>query len=92
MGWKKGEGLGLDGNGAKEHLKIELRDEQRGLGWSEETETKQMSNYSQILKRLGGSAEAVQEKPRKGKAHRRKHIAAKDVSKYDEQSLREIFG
>jgi hypothetical protein len=108
MGWKEGEGLGVEGKGRTDNVQVKRNKEERGLGFRQDHEedlssVKQIENFSQVLESLNKAyatpplpepSEEEEEKPRMKRSRRgyKKFLDAKDVSKYDKESMRAILG
>lgn len=65
MGWKSGQGLGLNNDGTTSHIKISAKDDNLGIGASQkDAETGWLNNsksYQEVLDRLAKSAEEAKE-------------------------------
>jgi Pin2-interacting protein X1 len=62
MGWKTGQGLGLNNDGTTSHIKIAVKDDNLGIGASQkDAETGWLNNsksYQEVLDRLSKSCNA----------------------------------
>ena len=75
MGWKTGQGLGLNNDGTTTHIKISVKDDNLGIGASQkDAETGWLNNsksYQEVLDRLaqsmGKEAEEVESERKKDK-------------------------
>lgn len=104
MGWTHGKGLGAKENGVTEHIKVSYKNDSKGMGYkdSDDQWTEHQSNFSALLEALGGKKtksndlklSSLEEKSQNSKArvHYKKFTRGKDLSKYSEKDLANIFG
>lgn len=86
MGWKTGQGLGLNNDGTTTHIKISVKDDNLGIGASQkDAETGWLNNsksYQEVLDRLaqsmGKEAEEVESESKKDKKKDKKSKKSKD--------------
>jgi len=102
MGWSQGKGLGAKEDGMVEHIKVSHKNDSKGIGYKESDDqwTAHESNFSALLEALGGDTSteiklnSLEEKSQKSRArvHYKKFTRGKDISKYSEKDLANIFG
>ncbi|GLV38320.1 N-myristoyl transferase [Carabus blaptoides fortunei] len=107
MGWSAGKGLGRHENGMTEHVKVNYKNDSRGMGFKDNGEqwTKHENNFTSLLESLGGSGNnsdttiqkpdrSLEEKSRTSRArvHYHKFTRGKDLSLKSEKDLANIFG
>lgn len=93
MGWKSGQGLGLNGDGTTSHIKIAVKDDNLGIGASQkDAETGWLNNsksYQEVLDRLskshGSNSDDDEEKSKKSKKEK-KSEKKKGKKKKDKKS------
>ncbi|KAJ3651995.1 hypothetical protein Zmor_017997 [Zophobas morio] len=104
MGWSKGKGLGPRENGICEHVKIPYKNDSKGMGYKDRNDqwTEHDTNFSALLQSLSGekppensvtgsSLEAKSQNSRV-RVHYKKFTRGKDVSRWSEKDLANIFG
>ncbi|XP_045466788.1 interaptin-like [Harmonia axyridis] len=105
MGWSAGKGLGANEDGMTDHIRVAYKNDTKGMGfkikddqWSEHE-----SNFTELLNSLGGAKnesmndskiESLEKKSQTSKArvHYHKFTRGKDLSRYSEKDLANIFG
>ncbi|XP_050682439.1 PIN2/TERF1-interacting telomerase inhibitor 1 [Leptidea sinapis] len=106
MGWSAGKGLGAKENGIVEHVVARYKNDDRGLGFEDKNDqwTKHEDDFNALLANLSNSnAESsdnlhsgisLEDKSKKSKSriHYHKFTRGKDLSKYSEKDLANIFG
>ncbi|KAM7249329.1 hypothetical protein ACFE04_008912 [Oxalis oulophora] len=105
MGWKKGEGIGRDGQGVTENIKIRWKLDSKGLGFSikEDEWVAVEHDFSSLLSNLNKDCSSSRTKTTKlslestssssrSRVHYRKFIRGKDISKYSKKDLSGILG
>ncbi|XP_066257677.1 DNA ligase 1-like [Euwallacea similis] len=105
MGWAPGKGLGLKEDGMTEHIKVAYKNDSEGMGYKKNDNqwTEHETNFSSLLVTLTGteitqdntvkvSSLEEQSKSSKARLHYRKFTRGKDLSKYSEKDLANIFG
>lgn len=106
MGWEKGKGLGKDENGIKEHIRVDFKLDNKGLGFKCPSDDQWMvnnSDYEDILAHLalhhnnGSNIETkvsnLEEKSKniRNRVHYHKLIRAKNLSQCSQNDLSSIF-
>ena len=88
MGWKEGEGLGLEGQGRKGNVNVRKIVEQRGLGFSTTSEfdvatAKQIQGLNDVLASLNAehSSSPSAPLPQEKKSSKKRNTNGKDESK-----------
>ncbi|XP_060533676.1 G patch domain-containing protein 4 [Cylas formicarius] len=102
MGWTSGKGLGAKENGITEHVKVAYKNDSQGMGYKETNDqwTAHEANFSALLESLCGKRveevqlSSLEEKSQKSRArvHYKKFTRGKDLSRYSEKDLANIFG
>ncbi|CAG9772737.1 unnamed protein product [Ceutorhynchus assimilis] len=106
MGWSQGKGLGAKEDGRTEHIKVSYKNDSQGVGYKESDDqwTEHETNFTALLAALGGGEQdeknteskiqSLEEKSQNSKArvHYRKFTRGKDISRYSEKDLANIFG
>ncbi|KAL3270739.1 hypothetical protein HHI36_021264 [Cryptolaemus montrouzieri] len=108
MGWSAGKGLGAKEDGITEHIKVSYKNDSKGMGYKETDSqwTEHESNFTQLLSSLSGGKEnavtdineikleSLEEKSQNSRArvHYHKFTRGKDLSRYSEKDLANIFG
>lgn len=106
MGWKSGKGLGANEDGMTDHVKVSYKNDSKGMGFKESDNqwTEHDSNFQSLLENLNTEAPAIEtpetgtksleEKSSKSRArvHYHKFTRGKDLSRYSEKDLANIFG
>ncbi|XP_034835829.1 PIN2/TERF1-interacting telomerase inhibitor 1-like [Maniola hyperantus] len=105
MGWSSGKGLGAKENGIVEHVVARYKNDEKGLGFEDRNDqwTKHEDDFNSLLANLsnadGGmetlhSGISLEKKSKKSKAriHYHKFTRGKDLSRYSEKDLANIFG
>ncbi len=93
MGWKSGQGLGLNSDGTTTHVKISIKDDNLGIGASQkDAETGWLNNsksYQEVLDRLAKSCEPEEtensKKDKIEKSKKDKNIKKDKKSKNDKK-------
>lgn len=91
MGWKSGQGLGLNNDGTTSHIKISAKDDNLGIGASQkDAETGWLNNsksYQDVLDRLAKSVEKdeIKEKEEEKKKSKKDRKEAKKDRKKSEK-------
>lgn len=98
MGWKSGEGLGLNNDGTTSHIKIAVKDDNLGIGASQkDAEMGWLNNsksYQEVLDRLskscneGGSEKDEEEKDKKMKNKEGKKGKKEDKKKDKDKKMK----
>ncbi|KAI4454692.1 g patch domain containing protein [Holotrichia oblita] len=103
MGWKHGKGLGAKENGVTDPLKVSYKNDSKGMGYEEVEEwTAHEDNFSSLLENLNGD-EKLPDDPKimsletkvqnsRARINYHKFTKAKDLSRYSEKELANIFG
>ena len=77
MGWKTGQGLGLNSDGTTSHIKISVKDDTLGVGASlKDAEAGWLNNsksYQEVLDRLSKSCESKDKKDKKKESKKDSH-------------------
>ena len=100
MGWKSGQGLGLNNDGTTTHIKIAVKDDNLGIGASQkDAETGWLNNsksYQEVLDRLAKSLspeteveEVKGEKNKKKEKKEKKHKKEKEKEKKKKKDKKE---
>lgn len=105
MGWSAGKGLGAKENGIVEHVVAKYKNDEKGLGFEDKNDqwTKHEDDFNALLANLSNSESnaevlhsgiSLEDKSKKSKAriHYHKFTRGKDLSKYSEKDLANIFG
>ncbi|KAJ2947622.1 hypothetical protein O0L34_g17423 [Tuta absoluta] len=105
MGWSSGKGLGAKENGMVEHVVARYKNDEKGLGFEDKNDqwTKHEDDFNALLANLSNgddkeiplhSGISLEDKSKKSKAriHYHKFTRGKDLSKYSEKDLANIFG
>jgi len=105
MGWKKGQGIGLNSQGITHNIKLVLKSDAAGLGYRRKQDdqwTVASDNFCQLLSQLTANYEigavttsqSLQQRSQKSKSrvHYRKFAKGKDVLEYKQDDLQCIFG
>ncbi|KAG7309127.1 hypothetical protein JYU34_005047 [Plutella xylostella] len=105
MGWSSGKGLGAKENGIVEHVVARYKNDDRGLGFEDKNDqwTKHEDDFNALLANLSNdtsteeklhSGISLEDKSKKSKArvHYHKFTRGKDLSRYSEKDLANIFG
>lgn len=107
MGWQPGMGLGAKGQGRTDFVRLQMKNDTKGLGNKENDEvwTRQQENFDSLLAQLNGSDKndqvedevnipSLEDKSKMSKArvHYHKFTRGKDVSKYSSKDLNCIIG
>ncbi|CAG2118488.1 unnamed protein product, partial [Medioppia subpectinata] len=106
MGWTEGHGLGRDHNGIKEHIKVSINSDNKGLGYKPSADSAWIdknNDYEDLLAELAthytnGSNETKKvsdlesmSKKMRNRVHYHKLIKAKNLSQCTEKDLISIF-
>ena len=98
MGWKSGEGLGLNNDGTTSHIKIALKDDNLGIGASrKDAETGWLNNsksYQEVLDRLskschGGGSDKEKKEKKDMKVKKKEHKDKKGKMKEEKKDKKE---
>ncbi|CAF4880627.1 unnamed protein product [Pieris macdunnoughi] len=106
MGWSAGKGLGVKENGIVEHVIAKYKNDDKGLGYEDKNDqwTKHDDDFNALLANLSNDKDETKEvlhsgvsletKSKKSKAriHYHKFTRGKDLSRYSEKDLANIFG
>ncbi|XP_017777466.1 PREDICTED: PIN2/TERF1-interacting telomerase inhibitor 1-like [Nicrophorus vespilloides] len=107
MGWSKGKGLGSKLDGMVDHVKVSYKNDSKGMGFQDNGEqwTQHEDQFAALLKELNNSEDAVQPKQEdsklnleerskksKKRVHYHKFTRGKDLSRYSQKDLANIFG
>lgn len=104
MGWSQGKGLGANLDGITEHIKVSYKNDSKGMGYKEKEQwTEHDEKFNEFLKNLncadgaaidGSNRMSLEEKSQKSKVrvHYRKFTRGKDLSRYSDKDLANIFG
>ncbi|XP_013147556.1 PREDICTED: PIN2/TERF1-interacting telomerase inhibitor 1-like [Papilio polytes] len=105
MGWTSGKGLGANENGIVEHVVARYKNDEKGLGFEDRNDqwTKHEDDFNSLLANLSNanddgpklhSGVSLEDKSKKSKAriHYHKFTRGKDLSRYSEKDLANIFG
>lgn len=105
MGWSEGKGLGAKENGIVDHVVARYKNDDRGLGFEDRNDqwTKHEDDFNSLLANLSNgdtndeklhSGVSLEDKSKKSKArvHYHKFTRGKDLTKYSEKDLANIFG
>ncbi|CAH2054285.1 unnamed protein product, partial [Iphiclides podalirius] len=106
MGWTSGKGLGAKENGIVEHVVARYKNDEKGLGFEDKNDqwTKHEDDFNSLLANLSNANEdtsiklhsgvSLEDKSKKSKAriHYHKFTRGKDLSRYSEKDLANIFG
>ncbi|XP_046971927.1 PIN2/TERF1-interacting telomerase inhibitor 1 [Vanessa cardui] len=105
MGWSAGKGLGAKENGMVDHVVAKYKNDERGLGFEDKNDqwTKHEDDFNALLANLSNaennteilhSGVSLEDKSKKSKAriHYHKFTRGKDMSRYSEKDLANIFG
>ncbi|KAJ8711837.1 hypothetical protein PYW08_008791 [Mythimna loreyi] len=105
MGWSEGKGLGANENGIVEHVVARYKNDDRGLGYEDRNDqwTKHEDEFNSLLANLSngdnkddklhsGVSLEVKSKKSKARVHYHKFTRGKDLTRYSEKDLANIFG
>ncbi|KAH9638384.1 hypothetical protein HF086_004186 [Spodoptera exigua] len=106
MGWSAGKGLGAKENGIVEHVVARYKNDDRGLGFEDRNDqwTKHEDDFNSLLANLSngnnnednklhsGVSLEVKSKTSKARVHYHKFTRGKDLTRYSEKDLANIFG
>uniref|UniRef100_A0A2A4K1L1 G-patch domain-containing protein n=1 Tax=Heliothis virescens TaxID=7102 RepID=A0A2A4K1L1_HELVI len=105
MGWSEGKGLGAKENGIVEHVVARYKNDERGLGFDDRNDqwTKHEDDFNSLLANLSngdnnddklhsGVSLEVKSKKSKARVHYHKFTRGKDLTRYSEKDLANIFG
>ncbi|XP_041983166.1 PIN2/TERF1-interacting telomerase inhibitor 1 [Aricia agestis] len=108
MGWSEGKGLGANENGIVEHVIARYKNDEKGLGYVDRNDqwTKHEDDFNALLANLSNSSDqnlsqevihsgkSLESKSKKSKAriHYHKFTRGKDLARYSEKDLANIFG
>ncbi|XP_030036405.2 PIN2/TERF1-interacting telomerase inhibitor 1 [Manduca sexta] len=105
MGWSSGKGLGAKENGMVDHVVARFKNDEKGLGYEDKNDqwTKHEDDFNALLANLSNgdakeeklhSGVSLEDKSKKSKArvHYHKFTRGKDLTKYSEKDLANIFG
>ncbi|CAD0204891.1 unnamed protein product [Chrysodeixis includens] len=105
MGWSEGKGLGAKENGIVDHVVARYKNDDRGLGFEDRNDqwTKHEDDFNSLLANLSngdtndeqlhsGVSLEVKSKKSKARVHYHKFTRGKDLTRYSEKDLANIFG
>ncbi|KAL0818886.1 hypothetical protein ABMA28_008202 [Loxostege sticticalis] len=105
MGWSSGKGLGAKENGIVEHVVARYKNDDKGLGFEDKNDqwTKHEDDFNALLANLSnadsneeklhsGISLEVKSKKSKARVHYHKFTRGKDLTRYSEKDLANIFG
>ncbi|XP_013186160.2 PIN2/TERF1-interacting telomerase inhibitor 1-like [Amyelois transitella] len=105
MGWSSGKGLGANENGIVEHVVARYKNDEKGLGFEDKNDqwTKHEDDFNALLANLSnddtnveklhsGISLEVKSKTSKARVHYHKFTRGKDLTRYSEKDLANIFG
>ncbi|XP_075984314.1 PIN2/TERF1-interacting telomerase inhibitor 1-like [Anticarsia gemmatalis] len=105
MGWSEGKGLGAHENGIVEHVVARYKNDDKGLGFEDRNDqwTKHEDDFNSLLANLSngdnnedklhsGVSLEVKSKKSKARVHYHKFTRGKDLTRYSEKDLANIFG
>ncbi|KAL0273447.1 UNVERIFIED_CONTAM: hypothetical protein PYX00_006109 [Menopon gallinae] len=107
MGWKVGQGLGVNEQGIKEPLKVAFQNDSKGMGFKDNGNEwiQQQQDFNELLSQLSSSknvgeedgkstTQSLEEKSRSSRArvHYKKFTRGKDLANYSEKDLECILG
>ncbi|KAJ8916508.1 hypothetical protein NQ315_000150 [Exocentrus adspersus] len=103
MGWQHGKGLGAKEDGITEHVKVSYKNDSKGMGYKDSNDqwTEHETNFSALLEQLSGTKpvegtklNSLEKKSQSSRArvHYHKFTRGKDLSRYSEKDLANIFG
>ncbi|KAJ8709270.1 hypothetical protein PYW07_009096 [Mythimna separata] len=105
MGWSEGKGLGAKENGIVEHVVARYKNDDRGLGFEDRNDqwVKHEDDFNSLLANLSngdnndeklhsGVSLEVKSKKSKARVHYHKFTRGKDLTRYSEKELANIFG
>ncbi|CAB3233323.1 unnamed protein product [Arctia plantaginis] len=105
MGWSEGKGLGAKENGIVEHVVARYKNDEKGLGFEDKNDqwTKHEDDFNSLLANLSNSDNndeklhsgvslEVKSKKSKARVHYHKFTRGKDLTRYSEKDLANIFG
>ncbi|XP_049885673.1 PIN2/TERF1-interacting telomerase inhibitor 1-like [Pectinophora gossypiella] len=105
MGWSEGKGLGAKENGIVEHVVARYKNDDKGLGFEDRNDqwTKHEDDFNALLANLSngndkeeqlhsGISLEVKSKKSKARIHYHKFTRGKDIARYSEKDLANIFG
>lgn len=105
MGWSSGKGLGANEDGMVEHVIARYKNDEKGLGFEDKNDqwTKHEDDFNALLANLSngdkneiklhsGVSLEVKSKKSKARVHYHKFTRGKDLTRYSEKDLANIFG
>ncbi|CAH0402449.1 unnamed protein product [Chilo suppressalis] len=105
MGWSTGKGLGANEDGIVEHVVARYKNDEKGLGFEDRNDqwTKHEDDFNSLLSNLSNASSddkklhsgvSLEDKSKKSKArvHYHKFTRGKDLTRYSEKDLANIFG
>lgn len=104
MGWSVGKGLGAKEDGMTEHVRVSYKNDTSGIGFEDRSDqwTKHETDFTSLLKNLAGEDTKAITKPQvslekksqssRARVHYHKYTRGKDLSRYSEKDLANVFG
>ncbi|KAJ8982238.1 hypothetical protein NQ317_013540 [Molorchus minor] len=105
MGWQQGKGLGAKEDGITDNIKVSYKNDSKGMGYKESNDqwTAHEVQFTALLESLSGAAgksddikqpNSLEKKSQSSRArvHYHKFTRGKDLSRYSEKDLANIFG
>ncbi|KAG1666825.1 PIN2/TERF1-interacting telomerase inhibitor 1 [Nymphon striatum] len=106
MGWSKGKGLGKNEDGIVENLKVKLKDDNTGVGYTDDNWNAHQDEFSAFLKNLNDKHKSAVPTQKKNipnslemrsklsqkRVHYQKFVRGKDTSQYSASDISSILG